>query len=154
MKATKIPKVTTHKHLRITVNSTLSWPDHISMYTNCARKIGMLKRLKRKLHPSAFKQIYTGTIRPKIWNTRARCGVAGLLPSLWTSKELSADVMMSKCLHYKNISTISHLCYFLKYAHTKLQTPCTNFCLPLHQLQVTLFEKSPTLFQQLTETRR
>ena len=67
MESTKIPKVTTHKHLEITVNSTLSWSDHIkSVYINCARKIGMLKRLKRKLHPSAFKRIYTGAIRPKM----------------------------------------------------------------------------------------
>ena len=67
MESTKIPKVTTHKHLRITVNSTLSWSDHIkSVYINCARKIGMLKRLKRKLHPSAFKRIYTGAIRTKM----------------------------------------------------------------------------------------
>ena len=63
MKTTKIPKVTTHKHLGITVNSMLSWSDHIkSVYTNCTRKIGMLKRLKRKLRPSAFKRIYTGAI--------------------------------------------------------------------------------------------
>ena len=33
---------------------------------NCAGKIGMLKRLKWKLHPSAFKRIYTGAIRPKM----------------------------------------------------------------------------------------
>ena len=55
------------KHLGITVNSTLSWSVHIkSVYINCIRKIGMLKRLKRKLHPSAFKRIYTGAIRPKM----------------------------------------------------------------------------------------
>ena len=43
METTKIPKVTKHKHLGITVNSTLSWSDHIkSVYINCARKIGML----------------------------------------------------------------------------------------------------------------
>ena len=88
------------------------------------------------------------------WNTRARCGVAGLLPSLWTCKELSADVITSNCRHYKNDSTISHLHYFLKYAYTKPQIPCTNFCLLLHPLRATLFEKSPTLFQQLTGPRR
>ena len=52
METTKIPKVTTHKHLGITVNSTLSWSDHIKsvhITGNCARKIGMLKRLKRNL---------------------------------------------------------------------------------------------------------
>ena len=89
-----------------------------------------------------------------LMNTRARCGVAGLLPSLWTCKELSADVITFNCLHYKNGSTISHLHYFLKYAYTKPQSPCTNFCLLLHPLRVTLFEKSPTLFQQLTDPRR
>ena len=67
MDTTEIPKVTTRKHLGISVNSTLSWSDHIkSVYINCARKIGILKRLKRKLHPWAIKRIYTGAIRPKM----------------------------------------------------------------------------------------
>ena len=68
METTKIPKVTTHKHLGITVNSTLSCQITSKACTliNCAGKIGMLKRLKRKLHPSAFKRIYTGAIRPKM----------------------------------------------------------------------------------------
>ena len=128
METTKIPKVTTHKHLGITLNSTLSWSDHIkSVYINCARKIGMLKRLKRKLYPSVFKRIYTGAIRPKMEYACARCGVAGLLPSLWTCKERSADAITSNCLHYKNGLTISHLHYFLKYAYTKPQIPCANF---------------------------
>ena len=116
METTKIPKVTTHKHLGITVNSTLSWSDHIkSVYINCARKIGMLKRLKRKLHPSAFKRIYTGAIRPKM---EYRCTVWSRGP---TSKLVDlqrtfcpCDVITSNCLHYKNGSTISHLHYFFK----------------------------------------
>ena len=36
------------------------------MYTFCARKIGILKRLRRKLHPAVIHHTYTTPIRPKL----------------------------------------------------------------------------------------
>ena len=43
------PRVTTHKHLGVHINSRLSWQDHIDhVYTDCARKIGILRHLQRK----------------------------------------------------------------------------------------------------------
>ena len=64
---TKIPKVSSHKHLGVTVQNTLKWTEHIkNIYTTCARKIGILRRLRKKLHPSIFKKIYVGVIRPKL----------------------------------------------------------------------------------------
>ena len=65
---TKIPKVSSHKHLGVTVQNTLKWTEHIKkhIYTTCARKIGILRRLRKKLHLSIFKKIYVGVIRPKL----------------------------------------------------------------------------------------
>ena len=62
-----IPKVTTHKHLGITLHRSLKWSHHVNnIYTSAARKIGILRRLKKKLHPLTFKRIYTGAIRPQM----------------------------------------------------------------------------------------
>ena len=59
------PKVTEHKHLGITIRSSLKWSRHIfNMYTACDRTVGVLRRLKRKLKPSPILKIYTGTVRP------------------------------------------------------------------------------------------
>ena len=67
MESIIIPRVDTHKHLGLTVNSSLSWKDHISsVYTTCARQVGILRRLRHKLHPNVFKTIYTGAIQPKL----------------------------------------------------------------------------------------
>ena len=140
----------------ITVNSTLSWSDHIkSVYIkfNCARKIGRLKRLKRKLHPSAFERIYTGAIRPKmeyactVWSGGPTSKLVDLQRTLCRRHNIQLPSLQ------KRFDYFTLALFFLKYTYTKPQIPCTNFCLLLHPLRVTLFEKS-TLFQQLTDPRR
>ena len=46
-----LPKITTHSHLGVTVNEKLTWDDHVSkLYTDCARRIGILRRLRNKLN--------------------------------------------------------------------------------------------------------
>ena len=56
-----------HKHLGVHINSRLSWQDHINhVYTDCARKIGILRRLQRKIKPAALRRIYIGAIRPRL----------------------------------------------------------------------------------------
>ena len=51
----------------VTVNEKLSWDDHVrKLYTDCARRIGILRRLRNKLNSTAFRQIFIGAIRPKI----------------------------------------------------------------------------------------
>ena len=63
-----IPQVKTHKHLGLTINA-LKWTDHINnIYTSTRRvqKVGILRRLRKKLHPSVVKRIYTEAIRPKL----------------------------------------------------------------------------------------
>ena len=49
------------------INSRLSWQDHIDhVYTDCARKIGILRRLQRKLGSRALRKIFIGAIRPRL----------------------------------------------------------------------------------------
>ena len=60
-------QVTSHKHLSVYITDTLSWGLHIDhVYTSCARKIGILKRLRWKLHPAVIHHIYTTAIQPKL----------------------------------------------------------------------------------------
>ena len=67
MHGSYIPRVTTHKHLGVHINSRLSWQDHIDhVYTDCARKIGILRRLQRKLRSRALRKIFIGAIRPRL----------------------------------------------------------------------------------------
>ena len=59
MNGTPIQHVTSHKHQGVHFNNTLSWHQHVhKVYTSCARRIGMIWRLRRKLHPVVLKRIY------------------------------------------------------------------------------------------------
>ena len=65
MRGTRIPRVTEHKHLGVTIHRSLKWTRHINnVYTACARRIGILRRLKKKLHPSTISRIYTAAVQP------------------------------------------------------------------------------------------
>ena len=67
MNGTQIPQVTSHKHSGVNFNNTLSWQQHVDkVYTSCARGIGMIRRLRRKLHPVVLKRIYLGAVLPKL----------------------------------------------------------------------------------------
>ena len=67
MHGSYIPRVTTHKHLGVHINSRLSWQDDIDhVYTDCARKIGILCRLQRKIRSTALRKIFIGAIRPQL----------------------------------------------------------------------------------------
>ena len=62
-----LPKITTHSHLGVTVNEKLTWDDHVSkLYTDCAWRISILRRLRNKPNSTAFRKIFIGAIRPKI----------------------------------------------------------------------------------------
>ena len=57
MDGVSLPKITTHSHLGVTVNEKLSWDDHVSkLYTDCARRIGVLRRLRNKLNQLLFER--------------------------------------------------------------------------------------------------
>ena len=54
-----------HKHLGIHFNKSLTWTDHVNeVFSSCARRIGMLRRLRRILPNAAIRRIYIGSIRP------------------------------------------------------------------------------------------
>ena len=59
------PQVDHHKHLGIHFNKSLTWIDHVNeVFSSCARRIGMLRRLRRILPNAAIRRIYIASIRP------------------------------------------------------------------------------------------
>ena len=125
---TKIPKVSSHKHLGVTVQNTLKWTEHIkNIYTTCARKIGILRRLRKMLHPSIFKKIYVGVIRPKL---EYGCAIwsGGPTSKLLNLQRTFVNGITFPFLHYRNDSITLHLCYFSKYACVKPKNSCTTSC--------------------------
>ena len=67
MRGVLIPHVRTLKHLGLVLNESLTWSDHISsVYTACARMIGILRRLDGTIRSPAMKRIYTAVIRPRM----------------------------------------------------------------------------------------
>ena len=71
-----IPEVYHHKHLGIYLNKSLKWTDHVNeVFSLCARRIGMLRRLQRILPNAAIRRIYIGSIRPILeYTCPLRCG--------------------------------------------------------------------------------
>ena len=62
-----LPTCTTHKHLGITLNSSLTRQDHINfIYSTCARQVGILARLRNVLTKTTVTKIYIGFIRPRL----------------------------------------------------------------------------------------
>ena len=67
MNGVRVPACERHKHLGTIINSTLSWSDHINeTYTKCARQVGVLYSLRRKLSKKCLLKIYKGFIRPRM----------------------------------------------------------------------------------------
>ena len=67
MNCVALPTCTTHKDLGITLNSSLTWQYHInSIYSTCARQVGILARLRNVLAKTTVKKIYIGFIRPRL----------------------------------------------------------------------------------------
>jgi hypothetical protein len=60
-----IREVTSHKHLGLTFNNTLTWTDHINnLVTKASRCIGLLKRLHRDVPRRCTEILYKSMIRP------------------------------------------------------------------------------------------
>ena len=97
------PKATEHKHLGITIQSSLKWSCHIcKVYTACARRVGILRRLKRKLQSSTIFNIYTGTVRPimehtcAIWSGSPAAKLKKLLHSFCRSHGVSLPPLQTR----------------------------------------------------------
>ena len=73
MDGTQITQITSLKHLGVNFNNTVSWYQHVGkVYTSCARRIGMIRRLQ----PVVLKLIYLGASLPKLDNAcPVWCGI-------------------------------------------------------------------------------
>ena len=53
--------------LALLINNSLSWSDHIDdVFTKCARHVGILNSLRKKLSKRCLTRIYKGYIRPRL----------------------------------------------------------------------------------------
>ena len=67
MENAQIPQATSHKYLGIHFSDTLSWQKHIDkVYTSCAQRIGMIRRLRWRFSPAVLKKIFIGAVQPKL----------------------------------------------------------------------------------------
>ena len=58
-----IPQVSTHKHLGLTFNDTLTWDDHVGVVVaKAARRIGLLRRYRKQLPPLSIRYVYCSSI--------------------------------------------------------------------------------------------
>ena len=81
MNGTQIPQVASHKHLGVNINNTLSRHQHVDkVYTSCARRIGMIRRLRRKLPPGCSEvnlgYVHTYTFSKRSVFEKIRFGVS------------------------------------------------------------------------------
>ena len=81
MDGTIILQVTAHRHLGVMLNQKLTWNNHIdNLYTSCARRVGILRRLCNKLQSQVFKK-FSLVPSARSWSTHVLCGVADPSPS-------------------------------------------------------------------------
>ena len=72
-----VQQVSTHKYLGLTLDCRLSWSQHASaILTKASRKIGLLRRLRRRLPSLVIQSIYMTCNRPSLeYSSVAWCGV-------------------------------------------------------------------------------
>jgi hypothetical protein len=65
MNGTRIKEVSSHKHLGLTINQTLTWSDHTSQVVHKAAKcIGLLQRISRDVPRQCLETLYKAMILP------------------------------------------------------------------------------------------
>jgi len=65
MNNTVLKKVTSHTHLGLTLNDSLTWDDHIERITSKASsRVGCLKRIRSLLPRSTLETLYKSMVRP------------------------------------------------------------------------------------------
>ena len=114
MHGSYIPRVTTHKHLGVHINSRLSWQDHIDhVYTDCARKIGICAACNVNSGQELFGRSSSEQSDHGL-NMPAPCGV-GEIPASWSNcKNCSAAGTRLSYLNCNSDLTITHLVLFFK----------------------------------------
>ena len=62
-----LSQVTNLKHLGVTINEFLSWSDHVDVICRkAAKRIGLLRRLRKRLPPLAIRHLFCTSIRPSL----------------------------------------------------------------------------------------
>jgi hypothetical protein len=65
LKGAPVKEVTTHKHLGLTFNQTLTWTDHIDkLISKGAKCVGLLRRISRDVPRECLEILYKSMIRP------------------------------------------------------------------------------------------
>ena len=72
-----VPQVSDNRHLGVTFSETLSWTRHTDNIVHAAStKIGLLRRLRKRLSPLIIRQLYLTCIRPSLeYANVAWCGL-------------------------------------------------------------------------------
>ena len=66
-----LPQVDTHKHLGVTLNSTLTWDDRVqTIVTKASQRIGLLRRYRKRLPALSVRQLHCSSVRPVIEHGR------------------------------------------------------------------------------------
>ena len=64
---TPIPQANSHKHLGLVLNNKLSWSDHVEhIRSKAAKKVGLLRRIRKRLPSLVLRTLYITCIRPTL----------------------------------------------------------------------------------------
>ena len=79
-----VPQVTTHKHLGVIFNDTLTWDDHIhAVCSKASQRIGLLRRYSKRLPSLSIRHFYCTAIRPAMeYAAIAWCGLSASAEAL------------------------------------------------------------------------
>ena len=62
-----LAQASTHKHLGLVLNRKLTWSDHINFIRGkAAKKLGLLRRIRRRLPPLVVRTLYVTCVRPTL----------------------------------------------------------------------------------------
>ena len=141
-----VPQVSDHRHLGVTFSETLSWTRHTDNIVHAAStKIGLLRRLRKRLSPLIIRQLYLTCIRPSLeYANVAWCGLtkrdqerlekcnrsaARLITQTMPSSDIPHDILLAR-------AGIPTLLSRRQVAQVKLAFTATRGLLPAH-LQAT-----------------
>ena len=83
-----ITQVSTHRHLGLVLNESLSWSDHVDfVVSKASTRIGFLRRLKHKTSPLVVRDLYMYCIRPILEYAHVA----------WAGLSVANDCQLEKC---------------------------------------------------------
>ena len=83
-----VPKVSSHRHLDVIFNDTLTWPDHVTrVITKASAKIGFPRRLSKRLVALVLRELFLCCIGPAIEYARV----------VWSGLSASDTKRLERC---------------------------------------------------------